>query len=300
MALPQLTTGLATPTARTEAPSAGSEVAAEDVETREVPIPVPPDVPEEEVEEAAQAAEEALPEDAEAVVGEPTDAPAATAETPEDMERTIDQLRSTGDPNEVKRTPVLESGNIEVAPDEWQLGFPLQGIPRLAAVLNLNYIYNDSRERWERDTGNRTLEPPFRGAFVPLGNVTVSGGTSEVVPLTSPRFASDVTVDTSADTLTVDTAGTYRVAATVKLFGLSADSAIEVSVEVNGTPLLVANRNIVLGNTGSGDANADVDGLVQLDTTDSVQLVVSEGSGNNIDLGGFGDDYYLTIDLAGT
>jgi len=116
-----------------------------------VPIPVPEGVSEEEVQEAANAAEEVLPEDAEAVVGDRDPEPDADGNGT-DPQRTIEQLRSTGDPNEVERTPVLESGNIDVAPDEWQLGFPLQGIPRIAAVLNLNYLYNEDRERWERQT----------------------------------------------------------------------------------------------------------------------------------------------------
>jgi len=81
---------------------------------------------------------------------------------PDDMQRTIEQLRSTGDPNEVERTPVLESGNIDVAPDEWQLGFPLQGIPRLAAVLNLNYQYSESRDRWEREETRSNTGPTRR------------------------------------------------------------------------------------------------------------------------------------------
>jgi len=155
MALPRLSPGVSGPSARFEdAVTDTDESDTQGDETREVPIPVPPDVSEEEVQEAAEAAEEALPEDAEAVVGETETGP-PDPDGPDDMQRTIEQLRSEGDPNEVERTPVLESGNLDVAPDEWPLGFPLQGITRLAAVVNLNYIYNEQRERWERDEGNR-------------------------------------------------------------------------------------------------------------------------------------------------
>jgi len=181
MALPRISRGLALPSGRTTTVTpTDAETDGDDDETREVPIPVPPDVSEEEVQEAADAAAEALPEDTEAVVGERDPEPEPSPE-PDDMQRTIEQLRSTGDPNEVERTPVLESGNLDVAPDEWQLGFPLQGIPRLAAVLNLNYIYSEERGRWERDTGNRQA----------VGKTVIAEGTTLVLD----GFAATETVD---------------------------------------------------------------------------------------------------------
>jgi len=180
MALPRISRGLALPSGRTTTVTpTDAETDGDDDETREVPIPVPPDVSEEEVQEAADAAAEALPEDTEAVVGERDPEPEPSPE-PDDMQRTIEQLRSTGDPNEVERTPVLESGNIDVAPDEWQLGFPLQGIPRLAAVLNLNYIYSEERGRWERDTGNRQA---VGKTVVDSGQRTLSANSFEIVDI---------------------------------------------------------------------------------------------------------------------
>jgi len=65
-------------------------------------------------------------------------------------ERTIEQLRNDGDPNTVDRTPVLESGDIPVRTDEWPLGFPIQGVPRVASVLSLQYVYDETRDEWRR------------------------------------------------------------------------------------------------------------------------------------------------------
>jgi|AKVG01.1.fsa_nt_gi hypothetical protein len=86
-------------------------------------------------------------------------------EEPDDEEsepepnRTLDQLRNTGDPNAVDRTPVLGTDDIPVKPGEWPLGFPVQGIPRVAAVLNLNYVYNEEREQWERQKKGERRDP---------------------------------------------------------------------------------------------------------------------------------------------
>jgi len=68
---------------------------------------------------------------------------------------TLQQLRATGDPNDVGRTPVLGSDDIPVEPGSWPIGYPLQAVPRVAVTLNLNYVYNEETEQWERDTGNR-------------------------------------------------------------------------------------------------------------------------------------------------
>lgn len=99
-----------------------------------------------------------------------------------DLDRTLDNLRSADRTGAVDRQPLLESGDIDVAPGEWPLGFPLQGIPRLAVTLNLNYIYNEERGQWERDSGNVAGE----GALQRLdsGSVTVSANSFDRVSTT--------------------------------------------------------------------------------------------------------------------
>lgn len=45
---------------------------------------------------------------------------------------------------------------IPVAPGQWPLGFPIQGLPRAAVTFNLNYVYDEDAEEWVRQT-------PFSG-----------------------------------------------------------------------------------------------------------------------------------------
>lgn len=69
---------------------------------------------------------------------------------------TLDQLRKSGDVNDVGRTPVLGSEDLPVEPGSWPIGYPLQAVPRVAVTYNLNFVYNEENEQWERDTGNRS------------------------------------------------------------------------------------------------------------------------------------------------
>jgi len=104
----------------------------------------------------------------------------------EDAVRTLDALRRSGDPEDVDRQPVLGSDDIPVRPGEWPLGYPLQGIPRVAAVLNLNYEFNETRQQWERQKKGVT-ERTFR----PGGSGLFAGGTIRPNEGLQPRVGFD-------------------------------------------------------------------------------------------------------------
>jgi len=90
----------------------------------------------------------------------PADAPADSDEpdaSDSGTARTLDELRTTSGGQTVDRKPIFSSGDIDVKAGEWPLGFPLQGIPRVAAVINLNYVYDEERGEWRR-------QRPFRGS----------------------------------------------------------------------------------------------------------------------------------------
>jgi len=295
MALPRISRGLALPSGRTTTVTpTDAETDGDDDETREVPIPVPPDVSEEEVQEAADAAAEALPEDTEAVVGERDPEPEPSPE-PDDMQRTIEQLRSTGDPNEVERTPVLESGNIDVAPDEWELGFPLQGIPRLAAVVNLNYVYNEERERWER-------QEPFRnpGVGAPVARLGRSNATSvgsfssDTVSFEDTPIQRSMEVTDARDAIIAPKDGLYHVEGSVLLTNFSNDAI--VGLEVSSGFVDTLKRVIVPTNNNafSPEEAIAVSGVIEARAGNEIKLEVSVESVGSVDYGGTSELAYLS------
>lgn len=96
-------------------------------------------------------------------LSEPEEPEASTAEDDEEQATepasptpTLDQLRKSGDVNDVGRTPVLGSEDVPVEPGSWPIGYPLQAVPRVAVTYNLNFVYNEETEQWERDTGNES------------------------------------------------------------------------------------------------------------------------------------------------
>jgi hypothetical protein len=214
----------------------------------------------------------------------------------DDMQRTIEQLRSTGDPNEVERTPVLESGNIDVAPDEWELGFPLQGIPRLAAVLNLNYVYNEERERWERQ---EPFEDTAVGApaarIADAGGQTVAASSAVVVDYGLTFYETGLTADTSTDSIQVPSNGIYQVNAAVELTNYS-DRA-EIGARVTAGGFVEASRTMTLtdGPSGNGTESAVITATLELDADDKVRYEIKNRSGNSLDTGGTFTAAYLEV-----
>lgn len=98
-------------------------------------------------------------------------------DTPE-LVPTIDELRPQGDPNEVDRTPVLSPSDVPVRAGEWPLGFPLQGIPRAGVTFSLQYVYDEEKEEWERDTGNARIDRgPLQAQDAPQPSVSTQANT---------------------------------------------------------------------------------------------------------------------------
>jgi len=131
---------------------------------------------------------------------------------------TLDQLRTTGDPNEVGRTPVLGSSDIPVEPGAWPLGFPLQGVPRVAVTLSLSHVYNPDKERWERDTGNSGGPNLAQaGAFIRSTGQTFQPGSAARVQFNLVGHEKNMTVDAATNTITVSEDGIYQVHAELYL-----------------------------------------------------------------------------------
>jgi len=214
---------------------------------------------------------------------------------PDDMRRTIEQLRSTGDPNEVERTPVLESGNIDVAPDEWELGFPLQGIPRLAAVVNLNYVYNEERERWER-------QEPFRnpGVGAPVARLGRSNATSvgsfssDTVSFEDTPIQRSMEVTDARDAIIAPKDGLYHVEGSVLLTNFSNDAI--VGLEVSSGFVDTLKRVIVPTNNNafSPEEAIAVSGVIEARAGNEIKLEVSVESVGSVDYGGTSELAYLS------
>jgi len=121
------------------------------------------------------------------VVGEPgPDPDPADDETDgsalDSIERTLDQLRGGGGPAVDRDSVRLDSSDIPVAPGQWPLGFPLQGLPRAAVTFNLNYVYDEQKDQWVRDTGNGDSSGGGGGVqIVAEGTETVSPDKDSVV-----------------------------------------------------------------------------------------------------------------------
>jgi hypothetical protein len=121
----------------------------------------------------------------------PLEAVTAVAEEAAETTSTLEQLRASGDPTSTARTPMFDAGDIPVRPGEWPIGYPLQGVPRVAVTLNLNYVYNEEREEWERDTGFR--KPPQDTREPPLGTGTF--GSPGVPKLPDPELSTGTEPD---------------------------------------------------------------------------------------------------------
>lgn len=107
---------------------------------------------------------------------------AADVEEEEDVDEEIEEeptslekLRRSGDPEAVDRTPVLGRQDIPFRAGTFPLGYPLQGIPRVAVTFNLNYVWDSDREEWVRQ-GPSTGGAGGAVTVAAEGTVNVSNG----------------------------------------------------------------------------------------------------------------------------
>jgi len=230
-------------------------------------------------------------------------APAQPTATAEDGEsdaqpaRTLDALRNTGDPNDVGRTPILGTDDIPVTPGEWPLGYPLQGVPRVAVTLSLQYVYNEVEDQWERDTGNGSGVAAGAGrAFQAAGtNQSVPEGSLTTVTLTDQEFENGVTVDVANDEIVIENSGRYVLAGEVSIGNISTEGPVNAKVVVNGSERSVGETYVDpnrLPQTGPQTSTTTVD---ELSAGDTVQLVAFQKTGSNQTLTGGPGETHLSV-----
>jgi len=160
----------------------------------------------------------------------PADAPAdddAEAEREERRDRTLDQLRTGSGGKTVDRKPIFGTDDIDVRPGEWPIGFPLQGIPRVAVTVNLNYVYDEERGEWTRQS-------PFDGGgggMTQLATGTVSFNFSTFQRI--PTGVTDLGIDAHAGAEVVSFTGTESSITIAQSTLAGADAEVGVAPEFN-------------------------------------------------------------------
>jgi hypothetical protein len=111
----------------------------------------------EETVEDVEARAEAKQELREATDADTTDTTDTTEE--EDTDTSIADLVGQAEPEVFDRTFLVEKEDLPAATDNpWPVPQPWQGIPRLAFVVNLNYVYDEENGEWVRQGPFRTLD----------------------------------------------------------------------------------------------------------------------------------------------
>jgi len=240
-------------------------------------------------------------DDRQEVEGEPgPDPDLADDETqdpdPATLERTLDQLRGGGGAAVDRDSVRLDSSDIPVAPGEWPLGFPIQGLPRAAVTFNLNFVYDDERDQWVRDTGNDRTgavgAQAFQGASIfqsiPPGSVTT-------VNLTDTEFVAGVDVDLANNTITVQTGGQYIVTGTATFANPEGGEGYDVFILVNGGFLARGKEFPPTTPLPQNDTQPTTSTVLQLDAGDQVELAVNHSASQSQTL--FGNRILTSISL---
>jgi len=112
------------------------------------------------------------------------------------------------EPEVFDRTFLVEKEDAPAAKgDPWPVPQPWQGLPRLAYVINLNYVYDEESEEWVR-------QGPFSGGggltVVASGTFSLPGNTETEIPigLSDADLGGDVLIPGVA--LTADPGTTTR------------------------------------------------------------------------------------------
>jgi hypothetical protein len=83
------------------------------------------------------------PQEATEATDEPTD------ESEEEPPTSIEDLTQETDPSRFDRTFLSSAADLDIEGQFDPVAGPKQVLPRMAYVINLNYVYNENRERWE-------------------------------------------------------------------------------------------------------------------------------------------------------
>jgi len=224
-------------------------------------------------------------------------------EAPDDGEsdaqpaRTLDALRNTGDPNDVGRTPILGTDDIPVTPGEWPLGYPLQGVPRVAVTLSLQYVYNEAEDQWERDTGFRSSAAGATGARLFQTNPqSVPSGTTTTVDYDATDYDGFGTADPSANRITAPSDGLYYLQASVRLDGVPGETDIDVAILVDGSAVVSDDEIIPTTSSGNLDVTVTTSDIQRLADGDVVTGTVSQNSGGPLStVAGQGRTFLTTV-----
>lgn len=121
----------------------------------------------------------------------------------EDEETSIDDLAPEADVEEFDRTFRITSQDESFLVNETPaIPRPWQGIPRAAIVYNLNFVYNETEDAWERQKKSKDGTSPVTVADSGVTTLSASANTFE--PLDIPF---DVTPDTLLPSLSIRPTG---------------------------------------------------------------------------------------------
>jgi len=214
-------------------------------------------------------------------------------EEDDEPRRTIEELRTTGDPEEVDRMPVFGPKDIPVRAGEWPIGYPLQGVPRIAVTLNLNYIYDESRDEWVRDTGNRTGggSDIRHSRVVQTGTQTVSFSSTAVIDYDFKSTDPSGDFDLSSNTYTVGEDGVYSIRAVVTVTNPDGDTDYRADIVRNGTTL-IKSQFVPAEINEETQMRTEVD--IVLNQGDTLQIEFVNGGLGDVTIGGSAEENYFT------
>lgn len=232
-------------------------------------------------------------DDRQEVEGEPGPDPDLADDEPQDpdpatLERTLDQLRGGGGAAVDRDSVRLDSSDIPVAPGQWPLGFPIQGLPRAAVTFNLNFVYDDERDQWVRDTGNGKAGGHAR-LFETSGQ-TFPGNAKTQVSFDGANTTGGFRANPGDDTITAPANGRYILAAGCTVGGVDNNSSVNLFISVNGTAIAEGMNSRAPDGNASGTPSI----VVELEAGDTVTTELANGTSSTVFTFAFRSSAYLS------
>lgn len=135
---------------------------------------------------------------------------------------TFDDLVADAEVEQFDRTFSIGADAVPFAPnDAPAIPRPWQGIPRVAIVYNLNFVWDSAEERWIRDEGN--------------GGATVEGDVEELPAVSNPSNDGWDTLNSSNTTVTFDTDFDNRPVVVAQIIDTGVDDAKAAVTNVTTT-----------------------------------------------------------------
>jgi hypothetical protein len=212
----------------------------------------------------------------------------------------LGDLVPTADPSRFGSVyPVTSDDEPFATGDSPAIPRPWQGIPRVAVVYNLNFVWDAGAEEWQKKTPTEAGNE-FVGARLHQDTIgPIPPGASEEITWDDVAFANGVAVDSVHEKIEIQEDGIYAVRSAMRFDDYNDGDPITMSIYSGFLTQIESRDNLKINSQGREDESAAVDSIINLSEGDEIYVEVDSDSDTTIRTYSSPDNSFFTVTKVG-